>query len=95
MDITDHAAATEQKQYAPGYREACERRREQREIEAIARDLQRPATEIAQLYADLYARLKAQARVSDFLPVLVARKVRDRYRRRPIDGPSETASRAQ
>lgn len=84
MTPIDHAASAEGK-HAPGYREACERRREQREIEAIARDLQRPMAEIAKLYTELYESLKARAQVSDYLPVLVARKVRERYRRRSTD----------
>jgi hypothetical protein len=35
--------------------------------------------EVAELYADLYATLKSRAQVTDFLPVLVARKVRARH----------------
>ncbi|MDL2353880.1 MAG: DUF3562 domain-containing protein [Pseudomonadota bacterium] len=67
---------------ASAQREAGERRRLLREIEAIARDLQRPADEIAAVYAALYAELRARARVVDFLLVLVARKIRARYRAR-------------
>lgn len=59
--------------------EACEQRRRHLDIEAIARDLERPLPEVAELYNDLYATLKSRAQVTDFLPVLVARKVRARY----------------
>jgi phytoene/squalene synthetase len=63
-----------------GYREACDQLRHHREIDAIARELQRPACEIADIYAELYAELKARAQVTDYLPVLVARKVRAHLR---------------
>lgn len=62
------------------YREACEQLRLRREIDAIARELGRPAGEIAEIYAELYAELKSRAQVTDYLPVLVARKVRARFR---------------
>lgn len=58
---------------APGHREAGERLRLLREIDAIARDLQGPAEEIAAQYAALYDELRSRAQVVDYLPVLVAR----------------------
>ena len=70
-----HAALTQ-----ADYREAGEQLRLLREIDAIARELERPADEIAEIYAVLYAELKSRARVTDYLPVLVARKVRARFR---------------
>lgn len=63
----------------PAYLEACEQKRRHLEIEAIARDLERSLPEVAELYADLYDTLKSRAQVTDYLPVLVARKVRARY----------------
>lgn len=66
---------------AAARREAGEQARLLREIDAIARELNRPASEIAELYAQLYAELKSRARVTDYLPVLVARKVRARFGR--------------
>lgn len=62
-------------------REAGEQLRLRREIDAIARELNRPVEEIADLYAQLYADLKSRAQVTDYLPVLVARKVRAQVRR--------------
>jgi hypothetical protein len=61
-------------------REAGEQLRLLREIEAIASELDLPAGEIAEFYARMYADLKARAQVTDYLPVLVARKVRARFR---------------
>lgn len=64
-------------------REAGEQARLRREIDAIARELNRPIDEISALYAQLYADLKSRALVTDYLPVLVARKVRARFGRAP------------
>ncbi len=60
-------------------REAAERQRAKREIDSIARDLARPAEEIAEVYNVLYADMKAHARVPDYVRVFTARKVRARY----------------
>lgn len=46
------------------------------EIESMARQLERPLSEIAELYATVYADLKSHAQVTDYLPVFVARRVR-------------------
>lgn len=58
---------------------AAEQKSNSREIESIARQLARPLAEIAELYADVYMDLKSNARILDYLPVLVARRVRARY----------------
>lgn len=60
-------------------RESAERQRAMREIDAIARELKRPAEEIAEVYNQLYADMKAHARVPDYVRVFAARKVRARY----------------
>lgn len=62
------------------YLEARESRLARHEIDLIARDLNLPAEEIAETYAQLYADLKSRARVTDYLRVFVSRKVRARYR---------------
>lgn len=72
-----HAALTR----GAGRDEAGEPLRLRREIDAIARELNRPVEEIADVYAQLYADLKSRAQVTDYLPVLVARKVRAQLRR--------------
>lgn len=59
------------------------RARARLEIEAIARELERPLAEVAEIYAELDFELRFRAQVTDFLPVLVARKVRARYRTPP------------
>lgn len=56
--------------------EHAARLRARYEIEAIAHDLQRPVGEVAELYMRIYAALRPRALVVDFLPLLVARKVR-------------------
>jgi hypothetical protein len=56
------------------------------EIEAIARQFARPLAEVAAIYAHVHDDLKARALVRDYLPVLVARKVRASYHLRPAEG---------
>lgn len=80
MNASGQPAEIAPAQPASGYREACEQLRLLREIDAIARELERPACEIAEIYIALFAELKARALVTDYLPVLVARKVRARLR---------------
>lgn len=57
-----------------------QRVRDRLEIEAIAHELDRPIEEVAALFAALDFEMRSRARVTDFLPVLVARHVRARYR---------------
>lgn len=56
-----------------------------RSIEALALEFDRPAGEIAQLYADEVERLGHDARVRTFLPILAARSLRERLRQ--VDDP--------
>lgn len=58
---------------------AAEQKRNQSEIDSISRQLHRPHSEVADLYANVYADLKSRAQVWDYLPVLVARRVRACY----------------
>lgn len=51
------------------------------EIQSIADDVHRPVQEIARLYEDVLEYMIDQARVTDFLPVLVSKKVRELCRR--------------
>lgn len=55
---------------------AVEQMRNHLEIESMARQLERPLSEIAELYATVYTDLKSHAQVTDYLPVFVARRVR-------------------
>lgn len=55
---------------------AAEEMRHHLEIEAMARQLGRPISEISELYVGIYADLKLRAKVTDYLPVFVARRVR-------------------
>jgi hypothetical protein len=56
--------------------DAAEQMRNRLEIESMARQLERPFTEIAELYATIYTDLKSHAHVTDYLPVFVARRIR-------------------
>ncbi|MBC7452755.1 MAG: DUF3562 domain-containing protein [Massilia sp.] len=59
----------------------AEQPRSRLEIEAIARELGLPVAQVAVQYAEEYARLEARAQVTNFLPVLVSRKLRASYHR--------------
>lgn len=59
-----------------------ERSRHFGEITLLAEELGRPVAEIAQLYDDVLDYLRAHARVTDFLAVLVSKRVRALCRRR-------------
>lgn len=45
-------------------------------IEALAKELDRPIAEVKQAYEFELARLKATARVTDFLPLFASRRAR-------------------
>jgi hypothetical protein len=60
------------------------------DLEALARDMQVPLDDVAQLYAREFAALAAGARITSFLPILATRKVRTllRQRRHPRATPA-------
>ena len=66
----------------PLHADGGERSRHFGEIQVLADELGRPVPEIAQLYEDVLDSLRAQARVTDFLAVLVSKRVRALCRRR-------------
>lgn len=84
METNDPPSGKHPEKAAQDFLEACENKLARHEIDAIARDLDLPAAEVAEIYAQLYADLKARARVTDYLRVLVSRKVRVRYQSRPL-----------
>ena len=71
-----------------------------RDIEALAREAHLPIEDVAQLYARELAALTAGARITHFLPVLAARKVRALLRQRlyprrapaAVEAPAQTPS---
>jgi hypothetical protein len=63
------------------YTDTNDRMKHYREIQAIADDLQRPIPEIAPLYEDVLEYLRAHAHVTDFLPILVSKRVRELCRK--------------
>lgn len=54
-------------------------RANQATIREIADQSGRPFAEVSALYRDVFEALSAQASVAHYLPVFVARKVRERY----------------
>jgi hypothetical protein len=52
------------------------------DLEALAREMQVPLDDVAQLYAREFATLAAGARITSFLPILATRKVRTLLRQR-------------
>ncbi len=66
------------------YSNINERRRHFGAIKSIADELQRPLPEIAQLYEDILEYLRGRAQVTDFLPILVSKKVRELCRRNVV-----------
>lgn len=51
--------------------------------QALARDLQRPLEEVALLYCKELSYLRKEAKVLDFLPVLISKRLRALYKERP------------
>jgi hypothetical protein len=51
------------------------------QMQRLATDLQRPIPEIVPVYEDVLEDLRAYAQIPDFLPVIVSKKVRERYRK--------------
>ncbi len=47
---------------------------------ALADEIRKPVVEIRPIYESVYLQLKPLARVTDFLPLLVARRTRDALR---------------
>lgn len=84
METNNRPAGKPSEKTSQQYLEACENKLASREIDAIARDLDVPAAAIAEIYSQLYADLKAQARVTDYLRVFVSRKLRARYKSRRL-----------
>lgn len=52
-------------------------------IRAIAEEIGQPVEEVASLYQEELARLSARAAIADYLPVLVSKRLRQRYRGGP------------
>jgi hypothetical protein len=50
-------------------------------IHAMAEELERPLEEITRVYCEELAQLRSRAKVLDYLPVLVAKRVRSLYRK--------------
>ena len=79
MDPSDSPTKTRPVIDATSYREHFLQKQNQGAMESIARELNRPLSEIATLYATIFDNLKSRARVTDYLPIIVARTVRRHY----------------
>jgi uncharacterized protein (DUF2126 family) len=62
------------------YQDTHDEQRHLHRMHAIAEEVGRPVEEIAALYEDVLEDLKAQARIFDYLPVLVSKKVKKFFR---------------
>jgi hypothetical protein len=62
------------------YADESDRKRHAGSMRAVANDVERPVDEIAQVYESVLEHLKTQARIEDYLPILVSKKVREFYR---------------
>lgn len=58
----------------------------QRQIAFLAEQVKRPVHEITPLYQDILEEMQAHARITDYLPILVSKRVHEalRVRRTPI-----------
>ncbi|TAM07491.1 MAG: DUF3562 domain-containing protein [Paraburkholderia sp.] len=54
-------------------------------VQSIASDTDIPLETVSRMYAETWAEYSEGARITDYLPVLVARRVRDNLRRRKHD----------
>lgn len=59
------------------YLDGKDQRKHLNQIRSLAHDLQRPIQEIVPLYENLLEELRRYARIPDFLPVIVSKKVRE------------------
>lgn len=58
------------------YSDANDQVKHSRHIERLAKEIDRPVQEVAPLYEDVLAHMKLNARVPDYLPIFVSKKVR-------------------
>lgn len=66
--------------YIALYGSEWEQRLHERAIESLSREVGRPAPEIRTVYEPLLGRLRAEARIKDYLVILVSRKVKEMMR---------------
>lgn len=62
------------------YADANDHEKHFAEIQAIAEKVGRPVSEVAECYQEIFVRMASDAAVTDFLLILVSKKVRERYR---------------
>ncbi|HEY3599322.1 MAG TPA: DUF3562 domain-containing protein [Paraburkholderia sp.] len=54
-------------------------------VNAIAADTNTPAEAVSKMYEDTWAEYSEGAKIMDYMPVLVAKRVRDALRRAEMD----------
>lgn len=72
-------------------RDAAERKKHLDTIEILAEQSGAPRTEVGRLYEAELKRIDSTTRVRDFLPVLIARKVKEDLRRRDRKHPTASS----
>ena len=78
MDESAHHVARTTRSYQ--YADANDRKKHFAEIQAIAEKVDRPVSEVAERSEEELKRMAATAAITDFLLVLVSKKVRQCYR---------------
>jgi uncharacterized protein (DUF2126 family) len=59
------------------YSDPSDRKKHFGAIQSLADDLHRPVPEVVQMYEEILEHLQDQARITDYLPILVSKKVRE------------------
>jgi hypothetical protein len=60
----------------PLYDDVNDHGKHMRTVESLAAEVQKPVAELIPLYENVLARLKAQAVITDYLPILVSKQVK-------------------
>lgn len=78
MDESTHYVAESTRSYLCADANDC--KEHSAEIQAIAEKVGRPVSEVAERYEEVFERMAATAAVTNFLVILVSKKIRERYR---------------
>ncbi len=61
----------------PAYRDSNDQMKHMNVIARLSQELERPVHDICPLYEDILGRLRQQAQIQDYLPILVSKKVKN------------------
>lgn len=62
------------------YEDTGERARHVNTVKSLAKDIEEPIEEVAHTYESLLQQYKQEAQIQDYLPVLIAKRVKELYR---------------